>query len=141
MPNLISRLNSFFAFTTSAVSRPFVALILSAFILSGCSYLEPYEAPIYQGNVMTEESVKLLQEGLSKNQVRELLGPPHGEHPFNPNHWEYSYYSSIQDEKNQKLTRQLVINFDKDGYLNQWQEIEAAKPLLEDDSFLGLDWF
>lgn len=136
MPNQSKRLN-----VINMVRKPIIALTLSTVFLSGCSYLEPYKAPIYQGNVMTSESVKLLQEGLSKNQVRELLGPPHGEHPFNPNHWEYSYYSSDQTEKTDTLTRHLVINFDKDGYLKQWQEIEATVPLQEDDSFLGLGWF
>ena len=135
MPNRISRLNS-----KLHIGRTITAMTLTVFTLSGCSYLEPYKAPIYQGNVMTTESVNLLQEGLSKNQVRELLGPPHGENPFNPNHWEYTYYLSIQDEKNQALNRHLVINFDKDGFIKNWQENKAANTLKK-DNFLGFDWF
>lgn len=116
-------------------------LISSLLLVSGCSYLAPYKAPIYQGNVMTQESVKLLQEGLSKSQVRQLLGPPHGEHPFNPNHWEYTYYSSEENSKTQSLSRHLVINFDNDGFLQTWQEEPAKTPLKKDNSFLGLGWF
>ena len=114
---------------------------LSLSMLTGCSYLEPYKAPLVQGNVMTEESVKLLQEGLSKSQVRELLGPPLGEHPFNPNHWEYTYYSSIHDEKSKKLSRHLVLTFDKDQLLSSWQESQHNVQLKEDKSWLGLGWF
>lgn len=123
------------------IKQPAIALSLSVVLLSGCSYLEPYKAPIYQGNVMTEESVQLLQEGLSKAQVRQLFGPPQGAHPFNPNHWEYAYYSSLESEKTKNLTRHIVINFDKDGYLQNWQEKQPATPLKKDKSFLGLGWF
>jgi len=131
-----------FRFLKSPSIRPaFLAAGLSLSLLTGCSYLEPYKAPLVQGNVMTNEAVQLLQEGLSKSQVRELLGPPLGEHPFNPNHWEYTYYSSIQDEKSKKFSRHLVLKFDKDQLLSSWQETEHNVQLKEDKSWLGLGWF
>ncbi len=118
-----------------------VTLLLSSALLSGCSYLEPYKAPLVQGNVMTAESVDLLQEGLTKNQVRELLGPPMGQHPFNPNQWEYTYFSSEKNDKTAKLSRYLTIEFDNDQLLANWSEKENEVALKQDDSWLGLDWF
>lgn len=127
--------------TTQLMRAATLALALGSVSLSGCSYLEPYKAPIVQGNVMTQEAVSLLQQGLSKSQVVELLGPPLGEHPFNPNHWEYTYYTNLDDAKTKKYSRHLVLNFDQDQYLDNWKETEHTASVQEDDSWLGLDWF
>jgi len=118
-----------------------IATVLSAGLLTGCSYLEPYKAPVTQGNVMTTESVGLLQEGLTKQQVRELLGPPTGANPFNPMHWEYIYYTTISNSKTKDHTRHLVLQFDKDNLLDNWKESNHNVALKEDDSWLGLGWF
>ncbi len=116
----------------------FVTLI--AVFSAGCSYIQPYKAPMIQGNVMTIESVALLQEGLTKQQVTQLIGPPLGQHPFNPDHWEYVYYSANASEENQKMSRHLVLLFDEDQLLKSWQKVEPNVQLKKDDSWLGLGW-
>ncbi len=136
----MSKLN-FLKKTTSPLRASALIAGLAISMLSGCSYLEPYKAPLVQGNVMTQESIQLLQEGLTKSQVRELLGPPMGEHPFNPQHWEYTYYSSIENAQNKEHSLQLVLDFDKDNLLKSWKETEQSVQLKKDDSWLGLGWF
>jgi len=116
------------------------AMALSIMALTGCSYLQPYKAPLTQGNAMTEESVNLLQEGLTKKQVRELLGPPTGKHPFKPNHWEYIYYSTQNNSKTLEHTKYLVVLFDEDELLSQWEEKSHQVDLKKNDSWLGLGW-
>ncbi len=89
---------------------------------------------------MTEESVSLIQEGLTKGQVRELLGPPQGQDPFNPNHWEYIFYSS-NTTLHTNSNRHLVIKFDDDEMIKEWENLPSKIRLKKDDSWLGLDWF
>mgnify|MGYP001952617660 CR=1 FL=1 len=110
---------------------------LSAVLLSGCSYFQPYKAPLTQGNVMTQEAVNSLQEGLSKKQVRELLGPPLGQNPFNPNYWEYIFYSANTD-LHADSERHLIVQFDQDEMLESWKMRDKTIILKEDNSFLGL---
>jgi outer membrane protein assembly factor BamE len=117
-----------------------LSLALSASLLSGCSYLEPYKAPLTQGNVMTEESISHIQEGLTKGQVRELIGPPQGKNPFNPNHWEYVFYSSNSTLHTDSASH-LIINFDEDEMIKDWKALPTTVALKQDDSWLGLDWF
>lgn len=119
----------------------FITAIMASILLSGCSYLKPYKAPTVQGNVMTAESVQLLQEGLSQDQVRELLGPPMAANPFNPLHWEYTYYSTEKTEQTKQRTKYLVLSFDNDRFLNSWQQLDQKVKLKEDKSWLGLGWF
>ena len=111
------------------------------FALSGCSYFKPYKSEVTQGNIITEESLSLLQEGLSKDQVRALFGPPMaGENPFNPNHWEYVFYN-WRGENHSEVKEHLVINFDQEGFVNRWETKATQIKLKERDSLFGLNIF
>lgn len=115
--------------------------LFSLSLLSGCSYIEPYKAPLTQGNIMTGESVSLLQEGLTQEQVRELLGPPMGQDTFNPKHWEYLYYTTAENSQTKNLAKHLVLKFDNDNLLSSWTSSDEKVQLRQDKSWLGLGWF
>ena len=115
-------------------------MVLGVATLPGCSYLEPYKPSLTQGNVMKPEAVQYLQAGLTKQQVRELLGPPLGKNPFQPNHWEYAFYST-NENLHQDSAKHIVLKFDQDQMLKHWQVSDSKVELNKDDSWLGLGWF
>lgn len=79
---------------------------------------------------MKQEAVADLQEGLSKGQVRILLGPPLAQHPFKPNHWEYVYYSNSVKPLADAAKR-IVIHFDEDHLVKTWQVMEKEVAIQE----------
>ena len=58
---------------------------------SGCVY----RANMAQGNVIKEEDLVQLEIGMTRNQVRFLLGTPMIDDPFHKNRWDYVYYLKI----------------------------------------------
>ena len=63
------------------MASPIRALIASvAFALAGCdampALVKPYRMEIQQGNYVTQEMVSQLKPGMSKEQVRFVLGTP-----------------------------------------------------------------
>lgn len=50
-----------------------------------------YRIPIQQGNLITQEMVNELKPGMTKQQVRYLLGTPILIDTFQEDHWEYLY--------------------------------------------------
>ena len=66
-------------------------MIFSLAISSGCVY----RASIAQGNVIKEEDLAQLEVGMTKNQVRFLLGTPMIDDPFNRDRWDYVYYLKL----------------------------------------------
>ena len=50
-----------------------------------------YRIDVEQGNIVTEEMVDQLQPGMSKRQVRFILGTPLVEDSFNRDRWDYLY--------------------------------------------------
>ena len=68
--------------------------VLSAcgsFSLSFPSFPGVYRINIEQGNVVTAEMVDQLERGMSRRQVRYILGTPLIEDSFNPSRWDYVY--------------------------------------------------
>jgi len=69
------------------------ALVLT---LSACGSTEwgfPYRPNIQQGNWITAEQVARLEPGLSREQVRFVLGTPTLQDIFHSDRWDYPYYS------------------------------------------------
>lgn len=73
----------------------FAGTLLLATVLSGCSsvprIVNEYKIDVQQGNVLTQEMVSQLKPGLTKDQVRFILGTPVLADVFHANRWDYVY--------------------------------------------------
>jgi outer membrane protein assembly factor BamE len=73
-----------------------ISALCSSF-LGGCSLVEtvqkfgPYSMNVQQGNALDAESIARLKPGLSRSQVRFLLGTPLLVDPFRTDRWDYVY--------------------------------------------------
>lgn len=69
--------------------------LLLATVISGCSsvprIVNEYKIDVQQGNVLTQEMVSQLKPGLTKDQVRYILGTPVLSDVFHANRWDYIY--------------------------------------------------
>ncbi len=84
---------------------PILAVLL--FSLSGCSYLQGYRPPIQQGNAVNGKKLTQLKLGMTKTQVRFLLGDSLVVDPFDPDRWDYTNYylpSSATKPRIQQMT-------------------------------------
>ena len=93
-------------------NRKWTVLILMIFALavgSGCVY----RANISQGNVIKEEDLEQLELGMTRNQVRFLLGTPMIDDPFNADRWDYVYYLRI-GRRSAQFTRWVSVEFEND---------------------------
>ena len=99
-----------------------VALALSvAALLSACQReplipkipgLEPYRMTIQQGNYLSQEMVAQLKLGMTREQVRFVLGTPLVQDAFHADRWDYVFYRDVPGAKREQ--RNLSVVFDKD---------------------------
>lgn len=68
-----------------------VTLSVALTLVSGCSYFGVYKRDLPQGNLVEQSAVEQLQPGMSRNQVRQLMGSPLLEAPFDADQWDYVY--------------------------------------------------
>lgn len=86
------------------------ALVASCILLmTGCSFLKPYQPNVIQGNYLDHKVVNQLHLGMTKNQVQDLLGSPVLNTTFDDNLWSYVYTKQIHGG-NIKMT-QLNLQF------------------------------
>lgn len=98
-----------------------ISLLLLTLILSmtGCSQFRfpgVFKIDIGQGNIVSDEAVSQLREGMTKRQVRFLLGSPLLQDMFHPNRWDYYY--SLKPGKKRTQSKRLTIFFEQ-GKLNR----------------------
>jgi len=84
------------------------ALVLAA-SAAGCIY----RMDIQQGNLLDPEQVDQVEVGMTRSQVRFLLGTPMVIDTFDPDRWDYVY--SLRRGHSRKVARRhLVVWFDGD---------------------------
>ena len=105
--------------------------ICLAVLASGCVY----KMNIQQGNYLVPDSVSQLKEGMTRSQVRFLLGTPMVPVAFDDSRWDYYYYFSSQKFK-EPLKRRLTVYFADEKvarYENQGVPTQADLEQLERD--------
>jgi outer membrane protein assembly factor BamE len=108
------------------VSRPSgsFALALALASLGGCAssiqssegsllgLITPYRIDIVQGNVVTKEQLALVRPGMSRVQVRDILGSPLLTDVFHADRWDYVF--TIKRPGTQPQQRSIVAHFEGD---------------------------
>lgn len=94
------------------------ALLLLA--LSACGYVPkvtPYRMEIQQGNLVDQEMVSKLAPGMTKEQVRFILGTPLVVDPFRVDRWDYVFIR--QPENSQQVEKRRVVVYFEDNRLKR----------------------
>jgi outer membrane protein assembly factor BamE len=107
----------------SSLLRPALLLVAGA-VLAGCGTVDgatrrfanaitPYRIEVVQGNFVSSEQVELLKPGMSRQQVRELLGTPLLTSVFHAERWDYVFTLRRQGVEPQE--RKLTVFFKGDA--------------------------
>lgn len=103
MPNILRRLHRAAFLATLAYAAAATTL------LTACA---PYRPTIVQGNVVTREQLGALRPGMSRIQVRDILGTPLVADLFHASRWDYVF--TIDQQGVPPQARQLTVLFQDD---------------------------
>jgi outer membrane protein assembly factor BamE len=109
---------------------------------AGCSsvtsylphFLKPYRPDVQQGNVITSDMVDQLRPGMTRDQVKFMLGTPLLTDAFHPDRWDYLYFLNPRSGSPQR--RNLVIWF-KDNRLERFKSDPMPPESMADNLILG----
>lgn len=114
---------------------PLIALLLACATLGGCVH-RPY---IQQGNYLEIKDVDQVTTGMTRSQVRYLLGTPMISDPFTAQRWDYIY--TLKRGRQRKIDRaHFVVYFEEEKVarvekldLPDWQSegVETGLPEVE----------
>ncbi|WP_186126898.1 outer membrane protein assembly factor BamE [Burkholderia gladioli] len=109
------------------------AVAVAVVTLAGCSSYDsvtqriaqsitPYRITVVQGNFVSQEKASQLQAGMTREQVRALLGTPLLADMFHADRWDYLFYFK-RGSTSVVQQRDLVVNFQNDR-LASWSGAE-----------------
>lgn len=109
------------------LSFPHALLVVAVSLLAGCASsgftlpkipgIEAHRMEIQQGNYVTQEMIAKLQPGMTRDQVRFVLGTPLVADAFHEDRWDYMFRRQRANSKEIEQ-RRIVIFFD-DGRLSR----------------------
>ena len=97
--------------------------------------LQPYRPDVQQGNVVTKEMVDQLAAGMTRDQVRFLLGTPALVSVFHQDRWDYVYLLK-RGKGSEVQSRRLTVHF-KDNRVARFDADEMPPEALADNLILG----
>lgn len=86
-------------------------LLLSVMVMSGGCV---YQAALSQGNLLDQEDIDQVSVGMTRSQVRFLLGTPMIDDPFHEDRWDYVYFLRVGRNK-ATFKRWISVYFDGDN--------------------------
>jgi len=110
-----------------------LVLLFAAVCLSACGLVGfpgVYKIDVEQGNIVTQEMVDQLQPGMTRRQVRFILGTPLIEDPFNTDRWDYPYVK--RNGRNVLSESRLTVFFDGDKLVKYEGDLQQERAPSED---------
>lgn len=115
-----------------------ISLLVSIALLSGCSSLKfpfAYQLVVQQGNYVEQDMIDKLEVGMTRRQVKFVMGSPLIEDTFNAERWDYFYTVKRGDEE---FTRKLFTVYFEGDKLVRWdgdlKQIDVNADGTEDSS-------
>ena len=112
-------------------------LLVTAALLNGCSYLkypDIHKVTVQQGNIVNQEMVDQLRPGMTRSQVRYILGTPLLMDTFDQDRWDYYY--SIKPPGRPELREKIILFFDGNTLTHFSGDYvpSSSKPAASDDA-------
>lgn len=96
------------------------SIVLACAVLASCSsainpvnWVTPYKVDVIQGNFISSEQVEQLRPGMSRDQVRAVLGTPLMASLFHADRWDYVFTLKRQGVDSQTYKYTVFFNGDQ----------------------------
>ncbi|MFO8142943.1 MAG: outer membrane protein assembly factor BamE [Marinobacter sp.] len=89
-------------------------VLISILSLAGCAFPGVYKINVQQGNIVTDEELKSLSEGMPRTQVRAVIGSPLVLNPVDPSREYYVY--TFQRRGGDIEKQRIIVYYDGDEF-------------------------
>ena len=98
----------------NSIYRPLLTILLASLLITSCSsgLFSVHTIDIQQGNALATEDIDKVQEGMDRENVKQLLGAPVLAPIFDPDRWDFVYYHKKPDTKAKQ--QRVSIYFSED---------------------------
>lgn len=101
-------------------------VLISILFLSGCAFPGVYKINVQQGNIVTDEELSELSEGMPQDQVRAILGTPLVQNPVDPSKDYYVY--TFQRRGGEIEEQRIIVHYDNGNYSHYQSKLLEETP-------------
>jgi outer membrane protein assembly factor BamE len=101
------------------------ALVLTL-LIAGCAFPGVYKINVQQGNILTDEELTSLSEGMSRSQVRSVLGTPLMINPVDLSREYYIY--TFQRSGGEIKEQRVIVYYDNDQFSHYEAQLLEETP-------------
>lgn len=91
-----------------------LAALLLITLLTGCAFPGVYKINVQQGNILSQEDLTKLSEGMTRDQVHSVLGTPMMLNPIDPSREYYTY--TFQRRGGEIKEQRVIVYYDQGKY-------------------------
>jgi outer membrane protein assembly factor BamE len=102
------------------------AILFLILVGSGCAFPGVYKINVQQGNILTDEELTSLSEGMSKRQVHSVLGTPLMVNPVDPSREYYIY--TFQRSGGEIEEQRVIMYYENDRFSHYEAQLLEATP-------------
>jgi outer membrane protein assembly factor BamE len=96
---------------------PRILILVLPLLTAACSFFTPYRMEIQQGNYVTQEMAAQLKPGLTRDQVRFVMGTPLVNDIFHDDRWDYVFVR--QRANSTEVEQRRIAVYFEDGKLKR----------------------
>lgn len=115
-----SKFSEYTDYKVNPMRNSILFVLVVASLESGCGAklpsVKPFKMEVQQGNVVTSKMLLQLRPGMTRSQVRYIMGTPLVVDSFRDNRWDYFY--ELRKEGKVVEKRRVILDFDKDSLVS-----------------------
>jgi outer membrane protein assembly factor BamE (lipoprotein component of BamABCDE complex) len=108
-----------------------ILTLLAACAVAGCAVV--YKLPTRQGNIMDQKDLEQVKVGMTKDQVRYLMGTPVASSPFEPDRW--TYFGYYKPPRGDAVSRTVEMYFQGNKLARVSGDLAQNDPILGTPDF------
>ncbi len=116
-----------------------LGVLLLLLCLAGCTTLQgfslrPYRMNVQQGNFLEAKDIDQIEVGMTRSQVRFLIGTPMVADPFNTQRWDYVFFFKVGRTR-EEIMSNMTIWFENDRVvrIDRPEDVDAIRSRDEAD--------
>lgn len=95
-----------------------------------------YKLSMRQGNILSPDAVSKLHQGMTREQVKAIMGTPLVDNPFNDHRWDYVFYFQAPGKNPDQRTISVLFQNGRVASIEQTGDPDAGAHIRDNEKFI-----
>lgn len=112
------------------------AVLATFFLCLALGACSVYKLSMRQGNILSQDAVSKLHQGMTREQVKATMGTPLVDNPFNDHRWDYVFYFQAPGKNPEQRTISVLFQNGRVASIEQTGDPNAGANIRDNEKFI-----